>query len=290
MEIKKILVPTDFSEEANIALKAATTIADAAGASVSLLHVIDVPHVSPFEGNDGINLSSTTSDDPNLEQVFMHRLMEVARDKLAAAKEQYGNVNITEHVVFDDMAKSLASFVIKDETDLIVMGSKGASGLEELTVGSNAERVIRMAKAPVLTVKGELTDTNFRNIVFASSFLNVPTKVVDSIKTFQKVFCDATVHFVKVVTPNTFETTQDTIDLINSFAREHGFDNFTANCHNHYTEEEGIRTFAEAIGANIIAMTTHGRTGVAHLLFGSIAEEVANHANIPVLTFNQKFQ
>lgn len=296
MEIKKILVPTDFSEEATIALHAAVEIAGATNAEIAILHVVDVPNVDGVgDANDGISLQTSSapqdSDSPSLAQMFMHKLMEVTRERMEEYKSHIpDNITVKEHVVFDEMAKSLADFVVKDETDLIVMGSEGASGIEEITVGSNAEKVIRTAKAPVLTVKGGLKDNEFKKIVFASSFLKVSEKAVNSLKAFQKIFSEAEIHFVKVITPNTFETTEDTQDLINSFAREHKFENFTASSYNHYTEEEGIRAFAESVGADLIAMTTHGRTGISHMLFGSIAEEVANHSNIPVLTFNQKYK
>ena len=62
--------------------------------------------------------------------------------------------------------------------------------------------------------------------------------------------------------------------------------NYTVNVYNDYLEEEGIRAFSDELGANLIAMTTSGRTGMAHLLFGSIAEEIAHKAHTPVLTFN----
>lgn len=57
---------------------------------------------------------------------------------------------------------------------------------------------------------------------------------------------------------------------------------------NHYSEEEGIIHFAKNINADLIALSTHGRTGLAHVLAGSIAEDPANHSVIPVLTYLTK--
>jgi nucleotide-binding universal stress UspA family protein len=61
--------------------------------------------------------------------------------------------------------------------------------------------------------------------------------------------------------------------------------NYTLSIFNDLSEEEGIIHFAEAVNADLIAMATHGRTGFAHVLVGSIAEDVVNHARKPVLTF-----
>jgi nucleotide-binding universal stress UspA family protein len=60
--------------------------------------------------------------------------------------------------------------------------------------------------------------------------------------------------------------------------------NYTVNIYNDFNEEAGIINFAESVGADLIAMLTHGRTGLAHVLNGSIAESVTNHARRFVLT------
>jgi len=289
MRLDKILVPTDFSEEANNALAVAVDIAKESGASISLLHVLDVPVVGHYDSLD-IMSSNDGGDDPQMYKAYMMRLMEVTHEKIAKVKEKYNEVEIVEHIVFDSLAKHLDSFIAKDETDLIVMGSKGASGVEEILVGSNTERVIRSVKAPVLTVKNKVEGSfNPANIVFASNFMKISEKAIKSLKTIQGLF-DAKVHFVKVITPNTFETTPDTMKTMNNFAKEHDFVDYTVNAFNYYSEEEGIRSFAESIDASMIILTTHGRRGLAHILWGSIAEEVANHSVLPVMTFNEHFK
>ncbi len=61
--------------------------------------------------------------------------------------------------------------------------------------------------------------------------------------------------------------------------------NYTINVYNDLGEEEGIIYFADSINADLIAMATHGRTGFAHVMAGSIAEDVVGHSKRPVLTF-----
>lgn len=287
MKAKKILVPTDFSEEANHALDVAVQIARLSEGNITLLHVLDVPVVGRV---DALNILSqpSTSDDPQVYSLYMHKLLEVTRQRFADLKEKYADVKITEHVVADTLERRLADFVVKEQNDLIVMGSKGVSGIDEILVGSNTEKIIRLAKVPVLTVK--VSEKGFKpsDIVFASNFVNVSEKVAHALISLQKLF-NAKMHFVKVVTPNTFETTTDTFKLIRSFAESNKFENYTVNSFNYYSEEEGIREFAEGIDAGLITLTTHGRTGIAHLLMGSIAEEVANHSVLPVLTFNKYY-
>ena len=290
-QIKQILVPTDFSDEANVALDIATTIAKKIGANLSLLHVIDVPNADTI-GTTGVDIMGTglqTSADPRLQKDYMDRLVALSRERFNKLQEKHHEINIKAKLVFDNIQKQLADFMVKSEADLIVMGSKGSSGLEEIFVGSNAEKVIRTSKIPVITVKSPIEDFNIKKIVFASDFKNVRPAVVDILKGYQQVF-DAHIAFVKIITPNTFETSPETVSFIEQFAKKEGFENYSIHLHNHYTEEEGIRSFGDEIDADLLAMTTHGRTGLAHLFLGSIAEEVANHSVKPVLTFNQHFK
>jgi nucleotide-binding universal stress UspA family protein len=72
------------------------------------------------------------------------------------------------------------------------------------------------------------------------------------------------------------------------FAKKLKLTNYTINVFNDVSEEEGIIYFAESINADMIAMATHGRTGFAHVLAGSIAEDVVSHSKRPVLTFVTK--
>jgi nucleotide-binding universal stress UspA family protein len=72
------------------------------------------------------------------------------------------------------------------------------------------------------------------------------------------------------------------------FAKKLKLTNYTINVFNDVSEEEGIIYFADSINADMIAMATHGRTGFAHVLAGSIAEDVVSHSKRPVLTFVTK--
>jgi nucleotide-binding universal stress UspA family protein len=96
---------------------------------------------------------------------------------------------------------------------------------------------------------------------------------------------DATVHLVRINTPGNFQRDSVVKKYMQDFAKKLQLKNFTVNVFNELSEEEGIIYFADSINADLIAMATHGRTGFAHVLAGSIAEDVVSHAKRPVLTF-----
>ncbi|MBB6460654.1 universal stress protein [Flammeovirga kamogawensis] len=289
MNIKNILVPTDFSPEANNALNVAITIAKKINASISLLHVIDVPTINHYDSLSVFGAGDVGMEDPEVYVHYTKKLSEVVETKVNKIIAENPGVTIDKHIEFDSLQRHLADFVVKDNTDLIVIGSQGISGIDEVLVGSNTEKIIRLAKVPVLTVKREEKDFAPKNIVFASDFNKVSQHAISSIQLFQELF-DSKIHLVKVITPNNFEATPFSIQHLKDFAKTHEFKNYDVATFNDFSEEEGIRGFAEFINADMISLTTHGRTGIQHLLLGSIAEEVANHAIRPVLTFNKKLK
>jgi nucleotide-binding universal stress UspA family protein len=99
---------------------------------------------------------------------------------------------------------------------------------------------------------------------------------------------DSTIHLVRINTPGNFQRDAVVKKYMEDFAKKLQLKNYTINVFNDLSEEEGIAYFAESIDADLIAMATHGRTGFAHVLAGSIAEEVVSHSKRPVLTFVTK--
>jgi nucleotide-binding universal stress UspA family protein len=282
MEIKNIVVPTDFSTRADSALAIAAEIAHKSGASISLLHIIDVPAES-YASSDAISMEKNDSSDLPVAP-YMAKIMSYTKERFAELKAKYSDINITEKVVFDKVSKQVAEFVTENKASLVVVGSNGASGLDEIMVGSNTEKIVRFAKCPVLVVKADGEKFLPKNIVYASDFENDVHQANDFLKLMNKYF-GSKIHLVKIITPNNFETSATTHKRIESFIERNKLEGATVNYFNYYTEEEGIISFAEHIEADLITLATHGRTGVARFLMGSIAENVTNHSPVSVAVF-----
>jgi len=90
---------------------------------------------------------------------------------------------------------------------------------------------------------------------------------------------------VIINTPNNFESTRESSKRIKNFANKYNIRHAVAEIYNSSSEEKGIVEFAEDINADMIAMSTHGNTGLKHFFSGSIAEDVVNHSKRPVWTF-----
>ena len=177
----------------------------------------------------------------------------------------------------------MRTIITEHQPDLVVMGTRGHSDLEEMIIGSNTERVVRHMGCPVLTLHRKPADSDFKDIVYATSMSEDEEEFVQVVKRIQKIY-DSTIHLVRINTPADFQRDRSVKEYMEKFAKKLGLKKYTMNVFNDLNAEEGIVYFAESIKADLICMATHGRTGFAHVLAGSIAEDVVNHSRRPVLT------
>lgn len=273
--IKKILVPTDFSEQAENALRVAADLAKKYGSEINLLHMLELP-MALVDGATG----GTKSDLP--EAIFFMKLAHQKFEKMMSAPFLEG-INVYETAEFDGAFDGIMDYAKKYEADLIVMGSHGSSGLQEFFVGSNTEKVVRNSEVPVLVIKNKHTDFNIRTFVYASDFKE------ENRHAFQQAIRltadNEDIHFLYVNTPNKFKTTREIEKRFHTFMKNETITNYQFHIYNDSKVEQGILNFAKSINADLIGISTHGRSGIAHIFNGSLSEGLVNHAKRPVITF-----
>ncbi len=287
--MKKILVPTDFSEQAGYAMDLACQIAQKAKSELVALHVLD--HTGLFDFSTGSSAYPLMGNPAglDLDQKFLESLYSNAEEKCAQFLKPYEKkeLKISMKIKIGSAFHYITEEIEHNKTDLVIIGSKGSSGFEEVLIGSNTEKVVRHSNCPVLTVKSKMNIEDVENIVFATNFKEEDSHVAGELKKLQEIF-KAQMHLVRVNTPNSFETNRKIMAQANKFIEENNINNYTINIYSDKVEEDGIIFFAQDIKADLIALATHGRSGLLHLLSGSIAEDVVNHAKRPVWTFRLK--
>lgn len=278
--MKSILVPYDFSEEADYAFKFAQELASKAACKLKLVHVVEIPTTQHFNTMGEVNMN-----DNYIDKIFIADMVEKRKKQMADLDEAHAvkPYTFSSKISFGNPYAGISSEITEIKADLVVMGSKGSSGLEELLIGSNTEKVVRHSKAPVLTVKSPTSAADIKNIVFASDFSENSKKIISKLKDLQALL-HSKISLVKINTPNSFENTLITYKKINDFISANELENVKIDIFNSSSEEEGIIEYANEFNADMIAMATHGRTGFMHLLSGSIAEDVVNSAERPVWT------
>jgi nucleotide-binding universal stress UspA family protein len=279
--MKKILVPTDFSKPAQIATEVACEIAKKSGAEVTLLHVVEEASGSSFNVMGQIDLGSNME-----EKMFNLALIKKAKKQMEAliSSPVVEGVKVKAELRVGTPFHGMRAIITEKKVDLVVMGTAGQTKTEEMIIGTNTEKVVRHAKCPVLTVQKKPTKIDFKNIVYATALSKDEEVFAKVVKRTQDMY-DSTVHLVRVNTPGNFQRDVVVRKYMQDFAKKMMLKNYTINIFNDMNEEEGIIYFADSINADLIAMATHGRTGFAHVLAGSIAEDVVSHSKRPVLTY-----
>jgi nucleotide-binding universal stress UspA family protein len=279
--MKKILVPTDFSKPAMIAAEVAANIAKKANSELTFLHVVE-----EAVGNS-LNVEGQVSVDSRWEEkLFTMKLIERGKKQLTKLAEdsKFEGINVKQELRVGSPYHGMNKIITEKKVDLVVMGTAGHSDFEQMIIGSNTEKVVRMSHCPVLTVHNKPSSKDFKSIVYATSMDRDEEVFSRVVRATQKLY-DATIHLVRINTPGNFQRDVVVKNYMQDFAKKLQLKNFTINVFNDVSEEEGIIYFADSIDADLIAMATHGRTGFAHVLAGSIAEDVVSHSKRPVLTF-----
>jgi nucleotide-binding universal stress UspA family protein len=275
--MNKILVPIDFSEHSAYALEVAATIARKNDASVVALHMM------------GLSEAVLTRDESQemFEAIYYMKLAEQRFSEFLDKDYLKGitiETTVQNYKEFHEINKVAEDF----EADLIVMGSHGASGLKEVFVGSNTEKVVRTSTIPVLVVKNNMDHFKMNKVVFACDFN------IDFLMPFQNAWdffepLDTEFQIVFINTPERFMTTQEMEEKAFNFILHSSvnttdvLDNIVYYCD--INLEHGIYSFADKFDADLIVIPTHGRRGLAHFFSENIGEALVNHSDLPIMTF-----
>lgn len=271
--MKKIVFPTDFSAESAKSIPVAAQLARLFDADLHLVHVLSpvLPGYTP------------RIHDANSQY---RQAMDLVDQAFAALQTMpcLNGLRVHTHILTGTNPVDLLDDDRFADADLLVMASAGATGLEGALMGSNAEQLIQQAKIPVLVLKTPPDHLSLKTAVFASDFDDHYDKSIDFLKNLLNGFRQPALHLLFVNTLSRFVPTHEIRPRMEEFVARFALKRVTINQQDEFDVETGLLTFAQATKADLIVLGTHGRRGLRHLLQGSIAEDVANHAPIPVLT------
>jgi len=278
--MKKILVPCDFSKPAVQAFRYALDIAaKSPNGIVHALYVVEIPVIS-----DTMLMPIIPFENGLLQEIKQKTLLQFAKLNDKYNKE---SIKTAIEVQFGRPSEMIQSFVEKNGIDIIIMGSHGAKGSKELFIGSNAERVVRNSSVPVIVLKDYFKGA-INNIVFPNTLETENQEpLIQRVKILQNFF-KAHLHIVWINTPINFTPDTVTLARLNAFAKRFQFRDYSTSVFNHLSPEEGIIDFANTVDGSLIAMGTHGRKGLAHIMHGSLTESLVNHTEKIVWSYVNK--
>lgn len=287
--MKNIIVPTDFSECAQDALEFAAFFAKKNDSKIHIIHALNMPNWnSGLADNYGMGYEGTSAGEVPEAQIYIKNARE-RMNKLLESSFLKG-CNITSNVEVGGILNIILEEAKRNDSNIIIMGSHGNTGMEEVLIGSNAERVVQNAKVPVLTIKHKFNDFDIKKIAFASDFKSEAHKAFDYIHKIADVF-NSEMHLLKINTPAHFQSSTESTDEMQRFCDQEGLDPITGDkykiaVYNDYNEELGILNYGVENKIDIVAIATHRRKGISKFFNESISQELVNHSFRPILTIN----
>ena len=271
----KILVPVDFSKKSEFAVKMSAQIGKKIKAEIHLLHLVELPS-GIVDMGAGSNFSIPAS------MIYLRKV----KEKIIHLKDTFFDSDqiIKYSIKFENPFEGIKNYAIKNDANLIVMGSKGVSDFEEMIIGSNTEKVVRTSNIPVIVVKTDATKFKFKKLVFASNYDEENKVAFKDFLVFAKIF-NSQIHLLKINTVSNFESSYATQNKIKNFIKDFDLQRKTINIYNDVSVVKGIMNFSKDINADLIALSTHGRSGLSSLFNGSIAKGVSKNFLKPVVTF-----
>ncbi len=272
--MKKILVPVDFSKPSEYAARIATKIAKKIGAVIYLIHLIEIP-----SGVVDMGASSKFSIPESM--LYLRK----TKEKIVAFKEKNfpKDLKIEYFIKINTPFEGIRKCAHKIDADLIVMGSKGHSEFEEIMIGSNTEKVVRTSTVPVIIIKKGDKNFKLKNLVFASNFKKDDKAVFNKFIGFANQF-KSKIHLLKINTPSNFESSREATKKIKRFVKRYELPKYSINIYNDTSVEKGILNFSKDNNSDLIALCSHGRSGLSHLFSPSVSKKLSKFAAIPILT------
>lgn len=274
--IKHILVPTDFSDCAINALEYALKFAKKVNpeAEITILNAYTVPLAySDF------NLAYDVGESEEDIKKYIDSEFNQLENKLPLLKEfEYETVK-TENYVKD----AVEEYSLENPVDLIIMGTKGASGVDEVILGTNAHRVIKAELAPVLVIPEDSQYVDIKNIALSSDYKGIIAELLTPVKAIRQVYASK-IHLIHVSQEPMLakEKAEEAKNLeMHLKGLPHQY-HFMVN----KNVEEGIDEFAETNEIDMLVVLPR-KKGLFESLFGkSESKSLIFHTKVPLLALS----
>ncbi|MBL7817849.1 MAG: universal stress protein [Saprospiraceae bacterium] len=274
-ETLKVLIPTDFSVQAEYAYIMVQRLAERANIDIHFAHVLDVPDTVTMGKNGTIETCG------EIDAGYVTSQKNIVERKLNNLKTLYGE-DIQTHLILGKVTQATVKFAEENDFDLVVMGTKGAWGLKEMLSGTEAQSIARRSKVPLLTLMCDRSDLDIENILLVHDFTKNEKADLKLIHKLIKAF-NTKIHLLQVVPRQTEREEQATLEAMKQFAAHNKLTNIQTHIIKDSDVEKGVTHFAQLSIMDIICIGTHGKGGFFHK---SATEKLINHLFKPIISFH----
>ena len=284
---EKILVPLDGSALAEVALPYAELLSGQLGSEVTLIYIHEATGVS----------------NQRVGQSYLERVVEVTKQGAERGCRPPGGpgFEVKSAVRVGNPAEEIVGYAAKEDVDLILMATHGQSGIKNWPLGNVAEKVVRAADRPVMLIRANGAHTGKVNIStvllpldgsregeaalpyieLLASKLGARVILLQVLATGYMGLGYAYVVYTEQQIASDSALAKDYLDKVSGRLRQSGIATELVVRLGNAAEE--IVDFTDQVGADLVAMSTHGRSGIGRWVFGSVAERVLHSANKPLL-------
>lgn len=271
----KILVPVDFSEQSLIALDQSYNLAKEYHAEITLLYVI--------EEHGLFSKLFSHEQHENIRKAVQDQL-----DKLAADVEKKSKLTVNTLIAKGVIYEKIAEVSELINATMIIMGTNGEEGLKKRFIGSNALRVTRESKIPVITIKGKHHRNGCKTIVLPLDLTKETREKVTKAIELSHLFHGAAVRVVSVLfTSDEFLVNRLTRQLgqVKNFLEKEGIEcsaEIIKGMKDKETLAQNVIEYAKQVDGDLIMIMTQQEVDFTELFIGSAAQEIINHSPVPV--------
>ncbi len=266
----KVLLPTNFSVHATYAQILLERLAQKVQLEVHLAHVLPLPETVSILPDGQIQTCG------EIDMGFVELQRDLTLQKLKSIEGHFHG----HHILVGSSVESVVDFAETHEFDLIVMGSKGSTGLIEKLVGSKTQNVVKKSKIPVLSLMCDRSDWTPNEILLAHQFdkelVHIPNVILAIIAAFKSM-----VHLLQFIDEQHQEESAN--QAMQAFAQKEGLANVQFHTLVEKNVENGVLHFDQMKAVDMLLIGTHAKSRLFHK---SATQSLVSHLYKPMITFH----
>ncbi len=275
MQRLKVLIPTDFSVQAEYAYLMVKRLEEKIPVDIHFIHVMNVPDTVTMDPHGQIQTCGEISIDYVLSQKMM------AERNMNQLKTLYGEAIQTD-IVLGKLTDKILSYSVEKEFDLIVMGTKGAWGIKEKISGSETQIIARQSSIPLLSLMCDRSDLVIEHVLLVHDFSNPKN---ENLKLLHKLIAafQTKVHLLQILTNAQDSNGEKHLANMDRYAQLNSIEQYEKHLLKDSDVEHGVIHFNQMREMDVICIGTHGKGGFFHQ---SATEKLINHLYKPILSYH----
>lgn len=277
MEKMKVLIPTDFSVQAEYAYILVNKLGQKTPIEIHFVHVLNFPDTVSLDAQGNI----ATCGEIDVHYVESQR--DIAARKLSMLTDLYGS-DIKTHLLSGKINQTIIDFAEKNQFDFIAMGTKGAWGLKEKISGTETQFIARKSNVPVLSLMCDRSNLELNNLLLVHQFEETQAQNLQLLQKLIRAF-QPKIHLLQVAKSKT-ESNEKILHNMEVFAKNNGIENYETHVIQDHDVESGVIHFNQMNNMDMVCIGTHGRGG--SIFHSSATEKLINHMFKPIISFHLK--